>query len=58
MCYHNGEVNSMEDERIQPVEEKPYKPRPKWQVWAARFALAVFLIGLVLYYCNLFGAVK
>lgn len=48
----------MEDEKLQSVEEEPYKPRPAWQVWAARVALVIFLIGLVLYYCNIFGAVK
>ena len=40
------------------VREEGYKPRPWWQVWGARIVLVVFIIGLILYYCNLFGAVK
>ena len=27
-----------------------YKPRPAWQVWAARIGLVLFLIVLVVYY--------
>lgn len=42
----------------QEVQEAPYIPRPWWQVWGARIALVVFIIGLILYYCNIFGAVK
>ena len=53
----------MEEPRMDhPVEEttpaqpeKPhYVPRPAWQVWAARVALAIFLLGLILYYLNVF----
>lgn len=58
MCYHKKEVNGMDEQQIQQTEEQPYVPRPAWQVWAARVALVVFLIGLVLYYCNIYGAVK
>jgi len=48
------------DEQIleQEMPEEAYKPRPKWQVWAARVALVVFILGLIMYYCNIFGAVK
>ena len=49
------EVKSMENEEKQP---EGYEPRPTWQVWAARIALVVFLIGLVLYYCNIYGVAK
>lgn len=49
----------MDEEKLeQQLPEETYAPRPLWQVWAARIGLAVFLIGLVLYYCNIFGAVK
>ena len=53
----------MEEERIdlQPEEaaevqqEKPhYVSRPAWQVWGARIALVVFILGLILYYLNMF----
>ena len=42
----------------QEIREEGYQPRPAWQVWAARIALAVFVLGVILYYCNIFGAVK
>ena len=45
----------MEEQEVQP---ESYVPRPKWQVWAARIALVVFLIGLVLYYCNIYGVAR
>ena len=48
------------DEQLmeQEVQEEAYVPRPRWQVWAARIALVVFIIGLIMYYCNIFGAVR
>ena len=46
----------MEEQIMEEVVEEGYAPRPKWQVWGARIALVVFIIGLILYYCNLFGA--
>ena len=42
----------------QEVETEEYVPRPWWQVWGARIALVVFILGLIMYYCNIFGAVK
>ena len=57
MCYDNKEVNTMEHEQQENIlpteeaqEEKPYVPRPVWQVWAARLGLVVFLAFLVMYY--------
>ena len=38
---------------IVPDEEK-YIPRPKWQVWAARVALVLFILTLIAYYLNVF----
>ena len=68
MCYDNWEVNTMEHEHTDPIsqeeplveapvqtqEEAPYRPRPKWQVWAARIALVVFILILIMYYANIF----
>lgn len=60
MCYHNKEVNSMEQENFDniPLEETPevprYQPRPKWQVWLARIVLVVFLALLAMYYVNIY----
>ena len=50
----------MMDEQImeQEVQEEGYVPRPWWQGWGARIALGVFILGLIMYYCNIFGAVK
>ena len=47
-----------EMELEQEVQEEGYSPRPWWQVWAARIALVVFILGLIMYYCNIFGAVR
>ncbi len=38
----------------QDTPEQGYVPRPKWQVWAARIGLVLFLLVLVMYYINLF----
>ena len=52
-------VNSMEEMELeQEVQEEGYVPRPRWQVWGARVALVIFILGLIMYYCNIFGAVK
>ena len=49
----------MDEQEFQmEVPEEDYKPRPKWQVWAARVALVIFILGLIMYYCNIFGAVR
>ena len=42
-----------ESTEMQPAPEG-YKPRPVWQVWAARIGLAVFVIFLIMYYINIF----
>lgn len=46
----------MEDNRDLIPEEEPevYVPRPRWQVWAARIALVVFILVLIAYYLNIF----
>lgn len=44
----------MENEEIEQAQQEPaYVPRPWWQVWGARLLLAVFLILLFMYYCNI-----
>ena len=49
----------MDEQQIQQeVQEQPYVPRPWWQVWGARIALVIFILGLIMYYCNIFGAVR
>ena len=46
------------DEKEFPEEEQPqeegYKPRPAWQVWAARVGLVLFIIVLICEYLRAF----
>lgn len=45
----------MEEERVEiPQEEAHYVPRPRWQVWAARIGLVLFILTLIAYYLNVF----
>ena len=40
----------------QEVQEQPvYRPRPGWQVWAARIGVGIVLIGFVLYCLHIAG---
>ena len=43
-----------EREELTPEEQKPYEPRPAWQVWGARIALVIFVLFLIFYYLNIF----
>ena len=43
----------MDEEILETEEQSSYTPRPKWQVWGAWIALAVFLAFLAMYYINL-----
>mgnify|MGYP003307675639 CR=1 FL=1 len=49
------------DERNEelPEQEQPvYTPRPKWQVWAARIGLLLFVAMVIMYYIHMMrGAV-
>ena len=47
-----------EQEPISPNESQQdtqpvYTPRPKWQVWAARIGLVLFVLLVILYYINI-----
>ena len=63
MCYNTQEVRIMEEEKLeqqspeQPevFQQKPYEPRPVWQVWLARIGLVAFLIFLAIYYFTMFS---
>ena len=49
----------MDEQQIELEEqEETYVPRPKWQVWGARIALVIFILGLIMYYCNIYGALR
>ena len=41
-----------DQQELQP-QEKPYVPRPAWQVWMARIALVVFVAFVLMYYINI-----
>ena len=44
----------MENEYIEKDEEQQvYQMRPKWQIWAARIALVLFILLLIAYYINI-----
>ncbi len=47
----------MAEENLQeqlPEQEEGYTPRPRWQVWAARLGLIVFIGFLIMYYILFF----
>ena len=35
------------------ILEQPYTPRPKWQVWAARIGLVLFVAMIIMYYIHM-----
>ena len=41
-------------EALPQTEEEGYKPRPVWQVWAARIGLVVMILCVILYYLHIF----
>jgi len=45
----------MEENRddIPENESERYKPRPGWQVWAARIGLVIMIICVILYYLHI-----
>ena len=46
----NEEKNLNPQENGEIPQNEGYKPRPAWQVWAARIGLVLFIIVLVIYY--------
>ena len=43
--------NTAPESQTQP--EKPYVPRPAYQVWAARIGLVIVIIAVILYYWHI-----
>ena len=43
----------MDEQKDLQEQESGYTPRPKWQVWLARVALAVFILLVLMYYINI-----
>lgn len=43
----------MEEERVEIEEQPAYQPRPMWQVWLARIAAAIVILGVILYYWHI-----
>ena len=54
MIRRRGECYEQTDETVQPKEEG-YVPRPKWQLWAARVGLVLFLLLVIAQIINLAG---
>lgn len=46
----NHEQNVTPEEQDVLPQKEGYKPRPAWQVWAARIGLVLFIVVLVIYY--------
>lgn len=46
--------NRQETQPEQAPGTPDYLPRPRWQVWAARVGLVLFLLLLAMYYILLF----
>lgn len=45
----------MEEARveIEETEQLVYQPRPAWQVWLARIAAGIVILGVILYYWHI-----
>ena len=41
------------EETTQQPEKEEYKPRPTWQIWAARIGLVLFIAYVIMYYINI-----
>ena len=41
------------DQQPEQEQERAYTPRPAWQVWAARIALVLFILLIIMYYINI-----
>ena len=51
------EVNSMDNQNEQiPSPQEGYIPRPKWQVWAARIGVVIFIGIVILQVLQIAGA--
>lgn len=62
MCYDTNEVKLSMDTQENPVsqeqlpvaeERKEYRPRPRYQIWAARIGLVIMIICIILYYYHI-----
>ena len=51
MEENRNEQEIQEQEAQQPI----YRPRPGWQVWAARIGVGIMLIGFILYCLHIAG---
>ncbi len=47
------ENEELELEKPEQQEKEPYTPRPKWQVVGAWIALALLIVGNILYYWHI-----
>lgn len=47
-------MDELQQDPLPEEEETGYTPRPRWQVWAARIGLVLFLLVITMYYINLF----
>ena len=46
--------NPVSQEQLPVAEErKEYRPRPRYQIWAARIGLVIMIICIILYYYHI-----
>ena len=53
-CQFHCRLVSKEIPEEELPQEEGYKPRPAWQVWAARVGLVLFIIVLIYEYLRAF----
>ncbi|MBQ9166939.1 MAG: hypothetical protein IJX67_00830 [Oscillospiraceae bacterium] len=41
------------EEHENTPQQESYQPRPRWQVWGARFLVVVFIVLVIIYYINI-----
>lgn len=41
------------EDKIPEPQPEAYRPRPVWQVWAARVALVIVIVAVILYYLQI-----
>ena len=52
----SGEVISLDQEKDMQQPQEGYVERPKWQVWAARVGLVVFILFVIYQLIQIAGA--
>ena len=46
-------MDEMKENQLPEEEVEGYTPRPAWQVWMARVAAGIVILGVILYYWHI-----